>query len=79
MLDPLGPAQSFEVISGWRPAVSLLTTQWVDKKSVSSRQMCHSATTKDTCLVDRTPSHFWHPSFLWGSKGSVAPQRILYC
>lgn len=66
MLDPLGPAQSFEVILGWWPAVSSLTAQGVDQKSISSRQMCHSATTMDACLADRAPSHLRHPSFLGG-------------
>lgn len=77
MLDPLGPAQSFEVISGWQPAVSSLTTPWVHQKSISSRQMCLSAATMDTCLADRTPSHFWHPSFLGGLRGLWHTHSIL--
>lgn len=60
MLDPLGPAQLFEVTSGWWPAVSTCRAL---QESVCSRQMCHSAATMDTCPVDRAPRHSWHPSF----------------
>lgn len=66
MLDPSGPAHSFEVILGCQPAVHSLMTRWVHHKPVSSRQMCHSATTMDAGLVDRVPSHFGHPFFLGG-------------
>lgn len=80
MLDPLGPAQSFEVISGWRPALSSLTTRWLHQNSISSRQMCRSATTTDICLVDRALHRFWHPSFLGGVSNVGTPQcNTLLC
>lgn len=60
MLDLLGPAQLFEVTSGWWPAVGACRAL---QESICSRQMCHSAATMDTCPVDRAPRHSWHPSF----------------